>query len=193
MIVIVQLSGIYGSKPTESEEDSPRTRFVYVTINHVQTASYCTPLPLDIKLRYNNPGLFSVQFFSPIGHFRKIQQIQGCFLCSFTVCQAQKELTLNRTPPPPPPPPPPPHRVIEGFMQLTCDDTLLFANDQQSLNTPVFQLHASASRCDVDKLIVELEELSASTHIILLHVAMDNTITMNALFLDLHWFVAISL
>ena len=29
VIVIVQLSGIYGSKPTESEGDSPRTRFVY--------------------------------------------------------------------------------------------------------------------------------------------------------------------
>ena len=33
VIVIVQLSGIYGSKPTKSEGDSPRTRFVYVTIN----------------------------------------------------------------------------------------------------------------------------------------------------------------
>ena len=30
VIVIVQLSGIYGSKRTESEGDSPRTRFVYV-------------------------------------------------------------------------------------------------------------------------------------------------------------------
>ncbi len=33
VIVIVQLSGIYGSKRTESEGDSPRTRFVYVAIN----------------------------------------------------------------------------------------------------------------------------------------------------------------
>jgi len=33
VIVIAQLSGIYGSKPTESEGDSPRTRFVYVAIN----------------------------------------------------------------------------------------------------------------------------------------------------------------
>ena len=33
VIVIVQLSGIYGSKLTKSEGDSPRTRFVYVTIN----------------------------------------------------------------------------------------------------------------------------------------------------------------
>ena len=32
VIVIVQLSGIYGSKRTESEGDSPRTRFVYVAI-----------------------------------------------------------------------------------------------------------------------------------------------------------------
>ena len=33
VIVIAQLSGIYGSKPTESEGNSPRTRFVYVAIN----------------------------------------------------------------------------------------------------------------------------------------------------------------
>ena len=32
-IVIVQLSGISGSKLTESEGDSPRMRFVYVAIN----------------------------------------------------------------------------------------------------------------------------------------------------------------
>ena len=33
VIVIVQLSGIYGSKRTESEGGSPRARFVYVAIN----------------------------------------------------------------------------------------------------------------------------------------------------------------
>ena len=32
-VVIAQLSGIFGSKPTESEGYSPRTRFVYVAIN----------------------------------------------------------------------------------------------------------------------------------------------------------------
>ena len=57
---------------------------------------------------------------------------------------------------------------------------LHLANDQWSLNSPVLQLHASASRYDIDNLIAELEEPSVSTHIILLHVAMDNTITMHA-------------
>ncbi len=33
VIVIVQLSGIHGSKRTEFEGDSPRTRFVYIAIN----------------------------------------------------------------------------------------------------------------------------------------------------------------
>ena len=70
--------------------------------------------------------------------------------------------------------------------------SLHFANDQWSLNSPVFQLHASASQYDVDKLIAEMEEPSASTGLILLRVAMDNTITMHALFLQLHWFVAIT-
>ena len=56
--------------------------------------------------------------------------------------------------------------------QLTCDDALHFANHQRSL---VFQLHASASQYDVDELVAELQEPSASTRIILLRVAMDNT------------------
>ena len=33
VIDTVQLSGINGSKPIESEGDSPRMRFVYVAIN----------------------------------------------------------------------------------------------------------------------------------------------------------------
>ena len=36
VIVVVQLRGIYGSKLTKSERDSPRTRFVYVAINPSQ-------------------------------------------------------------------------------------------------------------------------------------------------------------
>ena len=42
VIVIVQLSGIYGSKRTESEGDSPRTRFVYVAI--MSPMLYCTTI-----------------------------------------------------------------------------------------------------------------------------------------------------
>ena len=41
VIVIVQLSGIYGSKRTESEGDSPRTRFVYAAINPCQLYYKC--------------------------------------------------------------------------------------------------------------------------------------------------------
>ena len=40
-IVIVQLSGISGSKLTESEGDSPRMRFVYVAINPWQLYYKC--------------------------------------------------------------------------------------------------------------------------------------------------------
>ena len=80
----------------------------------------------------------------------------------------QKGLTLNPTP----------RQVAESSTStnhFTCDGALHFANDKRFLNSPLFQLHASASRYDVDKLITELEESSASTRLILIRVAMDNT------------------
>ena len=39
--VIVQLSGVSGNKPTESEGDSPRMKIVYVTINPRQLYYKC--------------------------------------------------------------------------------------------------------------------------------------------------------
>ena len=42
-MLIVKLSGIYGSKPTESEGDSPRTRFVYEVVYSMFTITItCT-------------------------------------------------------------------------------------------------------------------------------------------------------
>ena len=41
IIVIAQLPGIYGSKPTQVRGHSPRTRVVYVAINHWQLGNKC--------------------------------------------------------------------------------------------------------------------------------------------------------
>ena len=50
VIVIVQLRGIYGSKLTKSEGDSPRTRFVYVAMNPSQLYyKYYISLALEAK------------------------------------------------------------------------------------------------------------------------------------------------
>ena len=58
----------------------------------------------------------------------------------------QKGLTLNPTP-----------ESSASANSLPVTNVLHFANDQRSLNSAVFELHASASQYDIDKFIAELE------------------------------------
>jgi len=116
VLVIAQLSVIYGSKPTESEGDSPRTRFVYVAINPWQLyyKYYISLEAVEQRTWFVGTAMYLIgpqhslgyEGWLPTSYILRSSlrsycctESKVCILCALlcTSCQTHKGLTSNPT------------------------------------------------------------------------------------------------